>query len=130
MTDSCPFCQTIEEGRVDAFTGHAAAFPDAYPVSPGHSLVVPRRHVAGLFELSMEELDEVWQLVQEMRSDLAADRAPDGFTVGVNDGAAAGQTVPHAHVHVIPRWSGDRADPRGGVRWVLPERAPYWDDES
>jgi diadenosine tetraphosphate (Ap4A) HIT family hydrolase len=55
---------------------------------------------------------------------------PDGFTIGVNDGAAAGQTVMHAHVHVIPRWNGDVADPRGGIRWVIPARAPYWDEPA
>lgn len=129
MTETCPFCRRIETGDLDAFTGRAAAFPDAYPLSPGHTLVVPRRHVPGLFDLPKEDLEEVWELVDEMRSDLVADRGPDGFTVGVNDGTAAGQTVPHAHVHVIPRWTGDRADPRGGIRWIIPERAPYWEEE-
>jgi diadenosine tetraphosphate (Ap4A) HIT family hydrolase len=52
---------------------------------------------------------------------------PDGFNVGLNDGAAAGQTIPHVHVHIIPRWEGDVEDPRGGIRWVIPEKARYWD---
>ena len=68
----------------------------------------------------------MWRLVDRVRASLAAELDPDGFNVGVNDGAAAGQTVAHAHVHVIPRFEGDVADPRGGVRWVVPDRARYW----
>jgi diadenosine tetraphosphate (Ap4A) HIT family hydrolase len=106
------------------------AFSDAFPVAEGHTLVLPRRHVASLFDLPDEELAAIWRLVAEVRQKLAAELNPDGFTVGVNDGAAAGQTVPHAHVHVIPRRAGDVADPRGGVRWVVPAKAPYWVEDQ
>jgi len=123
---TCPFCTRVEGGDLAASSDLAAAFPDAYPVSPGHSLVVPRRHVADLFALSVDELRSVWDLVAEVRRRLEAERRPDGFNVGVNAGAAAGQTVEHAHVHVIPRYLGDVADPRGGVRWVVPAKARYW----
>lgn len=104
----------------------AAAFPDAFPVTPGHMLVVPRRHVASYFELSSEEQLELWRTVNEVKSALDRQRAPAGYNIGVNDGPAAGQTVEHAHVHVIPRYPGDAADPRGGVRWVMPTKADYW----
>jgi diadenosine tetraphosphate (Ap4A) HIT family hydrolase len=121
----CPFCH-LEKLRITLENYCAVAFRDAFPVTEGHTLVVPRRHVASLFELSDEEQAAVWKLVALVRAKLARELNPDGFNIGVNDGAAAGQTVPHAHVHVIPRREGDVADPRGGLRWVLPARARYW----
>ena len=102
---------------------------DAYPLAPGHLLVVPTRHVESLFSLSPEDQTALWALVAEARELLIEELRPDGFNIGVNDGAAAGQTVAHAHVHVIPRREGDVPDPRGGIRWVIPDRAPYWQDE-
>lgn len=100
---------------------------DGFPLSEGHSLVIPRLHEASLYALPDAHQAEVWRLAAQVRDQLAKELAPDGFTIGVNDGAAAGQTVAHAHVHVIPRWKGDVEDPRGGVRWVLPEKASYWE---
>jgi diadenosine tetraphosphate (Ap4A) HIT family hydrolase len=123
--DQCPFCQ-LERSRIQFQNEHAAAFLDAFPVSAGHTLVVPKRHVASLFDLSQEEQVAVWRLVAVVRDKLKTEMAVDGFNVGVNDGQAAGQTVMHAHVHVIPRRIGDVADSRGGVRWVIPEKAQYW----
>jgi diadenosine tetraphosphate (Ap4A) HIT family hydrolase len=121
----CPFC-CLEESRILLENEFALAFLDAFPVAQGHTLVVPRRHVASLFDLPEEEQAAVWKLVALVRERMMTDRKPDGFNIGVNDGAAAGQTVLHAHVHVIPRSRGDVADPRGGVRWVVPGKAPYW----
>jgi len=126
MTD-CPFCQRIASGDVTEANAHAVAFADGFPVAAGHTLVAPRRHVASVFDLASEEYAAVWALVAAVRARLAASTGADGFTIGVNDGEAAGQTVGHAHVHVIPRRAGDVGDPRGGVRWVLPERAAYWE---
>jgi len=114
-------------GDVTEANAHAVAFADGYPVAAGHTLVVPRRHVASVFDLAAEEYAALWALVAAVRARLAARAGADGFTIGVNDGVAAGQTVGHAHVHVIPRRAGDVGDPRGGVRWVLPERAGYWE---
>lgn len=122
---TCPFCHPAP-GTLVAESAHALAVRDAYPVSPGHTLVVPRAHAERLFDLPPEVQAEVWAMVARVREMLVAERAPAGFNIGVNDGASAGQTVPHAHVHVIPRYEGDVADPRGGVRWVVPERARYW----
>jgi len=99
-------------------------------VSDGHTLVLPRRHVASLYDLDHDEQRAIWAMVGEVRSELAERVRPDGFNVGLNDGKAAGQTVAHAHVHVIPRFNGDVADPRGGVRWVLPAKAAYWTGEG
>ena len=121
----CPFCRP-ERTRVRLEGESAVAIPDGFPVTPGHTLVVPRRHVASLFELPADEQAAVWTLVARVRAVLLAELRPDGFTVGLNDGPSAGQTVMHAHVHVIPRRLGDVADPRGGVRWVVPDKAAYW----
>lgn len=122
---SCPFCGVAAGSVVDA-SEHALALRDRYPVAPGHTLVVPRRHVASVFELDPEEWNELWALVRSVRHRVDELAGADGVSVGVNDGAAAGQTVAHAHVHLIPRRMGDVAEPRGGVRWVLPRTADYW----
>lgn len=121
----CPFCRPAA-GCVRRETPHAVALRDGFPVTAGHTLVVPRQHVASLFDLPEAERVAVWALVAEVRGLLAAEFGPDAFTIGLNDGPAAGQTVPHAHVHVIPRRTGDVPDPRGGVRWVVPQKAAYW----
>jgi diadenosine tetraphosphate (Ap4A) HIT family hydrolase len=99
---------------------------DAFPVSPGHALIVPARHVASWFDATAAERAEMVELIASARASVLRDRSPDGWNVGMNLGAAAGQTVMHLHVHLIPRHAGDVADPRGGVRWVVPARADYW----
>ncbi len=104
----------------------AFAIRDGFPVSPGHTLVITRRPVATWFDATPEEQAAVMALVDEVKRQLDESHRPDGYNVGFNAGEAAGQTVPHLHVHVIPRYHGDRPDPRGGVRWVLPEKADYW----
>jgi diadenosine tetraphosphate (Ap4A) HIT family hydrolase len=123
--DHCPFCH-LQEPRIQLENYFAAAILDAFPVSKGHTLVVPKRHVSSLFELPEEELAAVWQLVAVVRKKLLAELRPDGFNIGINDGTAAGQTVMHAHIHVIPRRKGDVADPRGGIRWIIADKARYW----
>jgi diadenosine tetraphosphate (Ap4A) HIT family hydrolase len=119
----CPFCARLEDpAALDRTAPLAASFPDGFPVAEGHRLVVPRRHVERIEDLDDAEFTAVLGLVREVARAAGA----DGVNVGWNSGAAAGQTVAHAHVHVIPRRHGDVPDPRGGVRWVLPERAAYW----
>ena len=93
----------------------------------GHTLVIPRRHVPSFFEATEAERAKLMSLLAAARDDLEREFHPAGYNVGINDGTAAGQTVPHLHIHLIPRYTGDRADPRGGVRWVLPDKAAYWD---
>jgi diadenosine tetraphosphate (Ap4A) HIT family hydrolase len=99
---------------------------DGYPISPGHALLVPRRHIDTWFDASANERLGLFQGIDTARAAIRERHRPDGFNVGMNIGAAAGQTVPHLHLHVIPRYAGDVEDPRGGVRWVVPERAAYW----
>jgi len=123
--EPCPFC-SVPTARIWIETEHAIAFADEYPVADGHTLVVPRTHVASIYELSPPEQSAVWQLVAEVREGLLTGMKPDGFNIGFNDGLAAGQTVAHTHVHVIPRRDGDVPDPRGGIRWVIADNAAYW----
>jgi diadenosine tetraphosphate (Ap4A) HIT family hydrolase len=122
---NCPLCQRVADATLES-NGLAAAVLDAFPVASGHTLVVPQRHEADVFRLSAEEQRSLLELVGVVRERLARELAPDGFNIGINVGAAAGQTVAHAHVHVIPRKKGDVEDPRGGVRWVVPGKAKYW----
>ena len=121
----CPFCHP-DLSKVLLANEHALAFLDGFPVTPGHSLIVPRRHICSFFEATREEQAALFDLVSEMRTLLLGEHSPDAFNVGINDGPAAGQTVMHLHVHLIPRYAGDTQDPRGGVRWIMPEKAPYW----
>ena len=115
----CPFCDP-DPSRVFHAGTHVLGLWDAFPVSPGHALLVPRRHVAGWFDASDEERRELADAVSAARSAILRDHEPDGFNVGVNVGRAAGQSVFHLHVHVIPRYAGDVAEPLGGVRGVIP----------
>jgi diadenosine tetraphosphate (Ap4A) HIT family hydrolase len=124
---SCPFCSRLATGALVAENRLAVAFADAFPVSPGHCLVVPRRHESDFLALTAEEQTAIWGLVVPVSHHIAAGSMPDGFNIGINVGEAAGQTVAHAHLHVIPRRRGDVDDPRGGVRWVIPARAQYWE---
>ncbi len=104
----------------------AFAIRDGFPVSPGHTLVITRPLVRTWFDATTEEQAAVMALVLEVKRQRDESHRPDGYNVGFNAGEAAGQTVPHLHVHVIPRYVGDRADPRGGLRWVLPDKADSW----
>ena len=101
---------------------------DGYPVSEGHALIIPKRHVQSFFELKAIEKAAVLQALDEAKEALDREFSPDGYNIGINDGEAAGQTVLHLHVHLIPRYKGDTEDPRGGVRHVFPQKAKYWED--
>ena len=122
---NCPFCQLPVE-RIVLSDKEALVIRDGFPVSPGHTLVIPRRHVGSFFELTDVERASMFELLAQARAELDVSLRPDGFNIGINDGVAAGQTVPHLHLHLIPRYLGDTPDPRGGVRWVLPDNAKYW----
>jgi diadenosine tetraphosphate (Ap4A) HIT family hydrolase len=123
----CPFCH-LEPSRVIAGNSLAIVIRDGFPISRGHTLVIPRRHVGSFFEISDEERSAMLELLGKQKHSLDQELSPAGYNVGINDGAAAGQTVPHLHIHLIPRYAGDLPDPRGGVRWVLPSKARYWAD--
>ena len=124
-TKPCTFC-TLPASRVIDSSQHGLVIRDAYPVSPGHTLIIPRRHTGSFFDLSAEERTDLLSLLDRVKTVLDAEFSPQGYNIGINDGAAAGQTVPHLHIHLIPRYTGDCTDPRGGVRWIVPEKADYW----
>ncbi len=122
---SSPFLERPASEHV-ARNALAFAIRDAFPVSPGHTLVVPFRLVPTFFDATPEEQAAIIELVGVVKGQLdALDPRPDGYNVGFNAGLAAGQTVMHLHVHVIPRYTGDVPDPRGGVRYVIPAKANY-----
>jgi diadenosine tetraphosphate (Ap4A) HIT family hydrolase len=89
-------------------------------------LIIPRKHYADLFEIPETVRTDLFRLVNESKRLLDRKFSPDGYNIGINGGPAAGQTVPHLHIHLIPRFNGDQEDPRGGVRWIFPDRARYW----
>ena len=122
---TCPFCELPRERNV-ASNQQGVVVRDAFPISPGHTLVIPRRHVGSLFEIDAKERDALFRLFEDAKRRLDKDYKPDGYNIGINDGPAAGQTVAHLHIHLIPRYAGDREDPRGGVRWIITEKAKYW----
>ena len=126
MDSQCPFCLPVPE-KIVAQNLLCYARYDGYPVSKGHLLIIPFRHVANFFDLTEDErkatLELVWQTCAKLESELH----PDGYNLGVNVGKPAGQTVMHVHLHLIPRYQGDVPDPRGGVRWIMPTKARYWD---
>jgi diadenosine tetraphosphate (Ap4A) HIT family hydrolase len=128
LRSPCPFC-SLPPDRAVLANDRAVAIRDGFPVSPGHTLIIPRRHVGSFFEVTDEERADLMQLLAQARQGLEQEFLPAGYNIGINDGAAAGQTVPHLHIHLIPRYAGDRDDPRGGVRWVLPDKAAYWNKD-
>ncbi len=121
----CPFC-TLPPQRITYKNEFGVVIRDGYPISPGHTLVIPIRHIGSFFELELDEQAGLIALLNRAKKVLDQEFAPQGYNVGINDGSAAGQTVPHLHIHLIPRYHGDRVDPRGGVRWIIPEKADYW----
>ncbi len=120
---NCLFCHP--DRVIVAENALAYAIRDNYPVSPGHTLVIPRRHALTVFDLTSDEYQACFELVKTVKEQLAQELKPDGFNIGVNCGEAAGQSVWHAHIHVIPRFSGDVANPRGGVRNIMPGKGNY-----
>ena len=122
---NCPFCNLAKHVELISETATAVAFLDSFPVNKGHTLIVPKRHVGAYFDLTIHEQRALWLLVNRCKSIIEKRYQPDGFNVGINVGEAAGQTVFHVHIHLIPRYTGDVENPRGGVRGVIPERQSY-----
>ena len=120
----CPFCSPAPD-RIAFERPLVLALWDAFPASPGHLLVVPRRHVPTWFDATAEEHEAIRGALDEARQLIDARHRPDGYNIGANVGRAAGQTVFHLHVHLIPRYAGDVPDPRGGVRHVIPGKGNY-----
>lgn len=122
---TCPFC-TLPPERIIQENGHAIWIFDGFPVSPGHSLIIPKRHVGSFFDVTNKERMAMLALLDAAKEAVEEQYRPHAYNIGINDGPAAGQTVPHLHLHLIPRYDGDVPDARGGVRWVIPNKADYW----
>lgn len=123
--DNCPFCNLPSE-RVIADWPLCRVVRDNFPVSEGHTLIIPKRHFPSFFDCSEAERAALMEALDAAKRDLDRRLRPDGYNIGINDGPSAGQTIQHLHVHLIPRYIGDQADPRGGVRWIFPDKARYW----
>lgn len=124
--EACIFCQVNDESlnKLVDETTHFYARQDNFPAARGHVQIVPKRHIVSLFEISPEEMAEAYKLLRRVQAKLEAELSPDGYTVGVNEGKAAGRTVDHLHIHLIPRYEGDVDDPRGGIRQIFPDCDP------
>ena len=127
MLNPCHFCK-LSKDRIIAETELTRTIRDSYPISPGHTLIIPKRHVTSFFFVTDDERNELLNALKQAQQVLIEESKPDGFNIGINDGQSAGQTIPHLHIHLIPRFKGDQPDPRGGIRWIFPEKARYWDD--
>lgn len=118
----CPFCvinnYVLEDEEVFAIY-------DKYPVTKGHLLIITKRHITSFFDTTLKEKKEIYKMLESLKIFLIDKYDPDGFNIGINEGKAAGQTVEHLHIHLIPRYRGDVENPQGGIRGVIPERKIY-----
>ena len=124
-TQFCPFCISKEGREIIIENDLAYATYDKYPVSIGHALIISKRHCGNYFDLTIEEQSSCWNLVNGVKEIITDRLHPDGFNIGINIGEASGQTIPHIHIHLIPRYNGDVAEPKGGVRGVIPRKKEY-----
>ncbi len=121
----CRFCMSSSGRRIMIQGEYGFAAWDRHPASDGHFLVIPYRHFSDYFDISDEELVELWSLVAEGKKMADEKYKPDGYNIGINIGESAGQSIPHLHIHVIPRYKGDVENPKGGVRGVIPQNKLY-----
>jgi len=122
---NCPFCDIDPKRELIIESSSAYSVYDKFPVSNGHALIIPKRHCVDYFELTLEEQSACWIMVNTVKRVLMEKFNPDGFNIGINVNKEAGQTIPHVHIHLIPRFKGDVKDPEGGVRGVIPEMRKY-----
>lgn len=121
----CPFCSPEPERKLITESATAYCIEDKFPVSKGHVLVIPKNHESNYFNLSQKQQLACWMMVNRVKEIIKQKYNPDGINIGMNVGSAAGQTIPHVHIHLIPRYKGDMQSPRGGVRGVIPSKQNY-----
>ena len=127
----CIFCPPYINEKIIAEFGSVVAIKDIYPVTPGHYLILPRRHTSDLFEMTYQEQEDMMALIRLLRDQVIREDAKvTGFNIGMNCGTSAGQTIMHAHMHLIPRRDGDTDRPKGGVRGVIPAQQSYPEGEE
>ncbi len=129
MKATCPFCQILS-GNTDKtilFENQTGfVIRDGFPITDGHTLIISKLHIASFFDIILEQRNDLFTLVDQAKADLDTQYQPASYNIGINDGEAAGQTIAHLHIHLIPRYNEPDKDPRGGVRWLVPEKADYW----
>jgi diadenosine tetraphosphate (Ap4A) HIT family hydrolase len=128
--NGCPFCTLLRDDIVFDKNEEFFAKYDRYPVSAGHTLLIPNRHIQSFFQLTQSEIISLQKLAKSVKITLDNTFHPDGFNIGINDGSAAGQTINHLHVHIIPRYFGDVALPQGGVRNLMPTHLVQYSQED
>ena len=121
----CPFCNKHLRDRIILQNDTFQVVYDLYPVSPGHMLLIPKRHITSFFELTNKELEDFYNLIKIAYSRISKEYSPDGFNIGINNGTVAGQTISHLHIHLIPRFMGDDQHPEGGIRKIIPNMVEY-----
>ncbi|MES2630819.1 MAG: HIT family protein [Patescibacteria group bacterium] len=126
-TTECIFCDRNNTKKNTIILENELAFSrwDNFPVSEGHAEVIPKRHVASFFDLTNDEVLALYKLASETKEAIVTKYSPDAFNIGINEGEAAGRTVHHLHIHLIPRYAGDVPEPRGGVRHIIPGKGTY-----
>ncbi len=120
----CIFCENHDKTKIYDDLQIYAIY-DRYPVSQGHVLIIPKRHVEDYFSLTQTENNAIFKAINQIKNHLDEKFHPDGYNIGINNGSAAGQSIFHLHIHLIPRYQGDVASPRGGVRGVIPNKQNY-----
>jgi len=121
----CPFCNPNSERELILESATAYAIFDKFPVSDGHILIIPKRHCCDYFELTFKEQSACWFMLNKVKQILQTKFNPQGFNIGININEVAGQTISHVHIHIIPRYTGDVSNPRGGIRNVIPGKGYY-----
>src|SRR5690554_6108613 len=122
---TCPFCNPESTKELLLESATAYAIYDQFPVNEGHALIIPKRHCSDYFSLSFKEQSACWFILNKTKEIISEKFNPDGFNVGININETAGQTIPHVHIHLIPRYKDDVENPEGGVRGVIPEKQIY-----
>jgi diadenosine tetraphosphate (Ap4A) HIT family hydrolase len=125
LGNDCPFCNPDKDREIILESASVFAIYDKFPVNNGHALIISKKHVSNYFELSFKEQSACWFVLNSVQKIIQEKFNPDGFNVGININETAGQTVPHVHIHLIPRYNGDVEEPRGGVRGVIPSKKEY-----
>ena len=125
INTECPFCNPDSQRELILESATAYAMYDKFPVNTGHILIIPKKHCADYFQLTFKEQSACWFMMNKAKEILTNTFNPDGFNIGINVNEAAGQTIPHVHIHLIPRYSGDVKEPEGGVRGVIPQNKTY-----
>lgn len=123
--EECPFCKLASDVEIIYEDELALAFFDKFPVSEGHALIIPKRHVENYFDLTSNEISCMQTVLFKVKEIVENRFHPNGFNIGINIGESAGQSIFHVHMHLIPRYVGDVPNPKGGVRGVIPNKQKY-----